>query len=119
MKIELELFQMKIIMLFLIASAIGFPINIYAADISVGSISCKEWIEDRASESDYTNKYVDQSWVVGFISGYAVVSGTDSLLDIKIQAMYIWMDKYCASHPLKKVEDGAVNLVHELVRKTK
>ena len=117
MKIKLKLSLMKIMMPLLIASAIGCSTNSYAIEITVGSISCKEWLEDRGSESDYTNKYVDQSWIVGFLGGYSTATGIDFLTDVKTQAMYVWMDKYCASHPLKKVDDGSVILVHELIQK--
>jgi len=108
---------MKIVISLLIACLLGFPINSYSGALVVGSVNCREWIADRANVSDYMNKNVDQSWVVGFLSGYSVTANIDFLADIKTQSIYVWMDKYCASHPNKKIDDGSLQLVHELIDK--
>ena len=98
--------------------ALVFSFDSHADEtIVVGSISCKEWVADRASESDYRKKYIDQNWLVGFLGGYAMSNGVDFLAEVKTQSVYTWMDKYCASHPQKKIEDGAIILVHELIQK--
>ena len=110
---------MKILMPLLLAFITSLSLNSYAADVVVGSVNCREWIVDRTSNSDNSNKYVDQSWVIGFLSGYSVATRTDFLDNIKVVYVFSWMDKFCATHPLAKIDDGALSLSHELIRKMK
>jgi hypothetical protein len=110
---------MKILFSLLIAFAIGFPMASYAADVVVGSVSCKEWTADRTAEHSYMNKSVDQNWVLGFLNGYATTTGINFLDGVKTQTIFKWMDKYCASHPSKNIDDGSLVFAHEIIRQIK
>ena len=114
---KLKLFQMKIFGSLLIVFTIGCPTGILAADLAVGTLSCKEWIEDRTTDTNYINKSVDQSWVIGFLSAYAEGTKTNFLAGAKEKDIYHWIDQYCAAHPLKKIDDVSLTLAHELARK--
>ena len=107
---------MKILKSLLIAFAIGFSISSNAADVVVGSVSCKEWVTDRTANSNFFNKNADQSWVIGFLGAYSEATRIPFLENVKTQSIYNWMDKYCASHPSEKINDGALALAHELIR---
>jgi hypothetical protein len=102
-----------------IAFTLGFSIYANATDIVVGSVSCKEWTEDRAGTSDSFNKNVDQSWVISFLNGYSVATKIKFLTDIKSENVYHWMDKYCKSRPQDKINDGALMLAHQLIQRMK
>jgi hypothetical protein len=117
--IMMEIFQIKVIKYWLIALAIGFSNNSFATDLVVGTISCKEWVEDRANDNNNFNKSVDQSWVMGFLSAYAMATRTNFLINVKTHTIYEWMDKYCASHQSNKIEDGVLILAHDLIQKMK
>jgi hypothetical protein len=110
---------MKILLLLLTSLALGFSESSHADDIAVGSVTCKEWIIDRASKADYLNKDADQSWVIGFLSAYSEATRINFLDNIKLQSIYTWMDKYCANHPLAQINDGALILANGLIRKMK
>jgi hypothetical protein len=110
---------MKKILSLLTAFAIGFPFCSAAADLVVGTISCNEWVEDRTTDTNYINKSVDQSWVMGFLSAYAETTGTNFLAHVNPQSIYSWMDKYCANHPRKKIDDAALILAHQLMQQMK
>jgi hypothetical protein len=111
--------HIKVIEYWLIALAISFSINSFAADLVVGTISCKEWVEDRANNTNNFNKSVDQSWVMGFLGAYAIATKTNFLINVKTQTIYDWMDKYCADHQANKINDGVLILAHELILKKK
>ena len=108
-----------ILKLMFIALALGFSVGGNATEIVVGSVSCKEWIEDRAGNSDSFNKNVDQSWVVSFLNGYALATKIRFLDNVKTGYVFNWMDKYCASHQKDKINDGALTLAHQLIQQMK
>jgi len=107
---------MKKILFVLTAFAIGFSSCGSAADLIVGTISCKEWVADRTMEINDLNKSVDQSWVMGFLSAYGETTRTNLVANVNPQSIFSWMDKYCASHPMKKIDDAVLVLAHELKR---
>jgi hypothetical protein len=63
------------------------------------------------------NQHVDQSWVIGFLSGYSSITSIDFLANVNTQSIFVWMDNYCTSHPSKRIDDGALVLAHELIQK--
>ena len=79
----------------------------------------KEWIEDRAGDSDSFNKNVDQSWVISFLNGYSVATKIKFLTNVKSEYIFNWMDKYCGSHQQDKINDGALILAHQLIQQMK
>jgi hypothetical protein len=80
-----------------------------------GNTSCGSWLEQRKDASAWKN---EAAWVLGYLTainefvwkgGSNVAKGTDP------SGMEVWMDAYCASHPLNNVKAGAQQLFHELV----
>ena len=107
----------KIIVSLLIIFTIGCPTGTFAADLAVGTLSCKEWIEDRNTDTNYINKSVDQSWVIGFLTAYAEGTKINFLAGVKEKDIFHWIDKYCSTYPLKRIDDATLILAHELKRK--
>ena len=56
---------------------------------------------------------------MGFLSAYAETTKTNFLANVKPQSIYSWMDKYCGSQPMKKIDDGALILAHQLIQRMK
>jgi hypothetical protein len=108
---------MKILIVLLLAFTVGLPLNGRAADLVVGSVTCTEWLSDRAAKTDYMNKNVDESWVMGFLSAYSATARVPFMEGIKPAAIYSWMDKYCKNHPKNTIDDGALHLAHLMMAK--
>ena len=80
--------------------------------MGAGFRSCGKWklgTHDEQSEM--------QSWLGGFLSGLNTrgsVGHPDFLKTTDPDAIFAWMDKYCAEHPLAKLANAAVVLWAEL-----
>ena len=108
---------MKFIFNLLLLFAFSFTLAEAADEITVGTISCREWIEDRSTDTNYINKSVDQSWILGFLSSYSVTTRINFMAEVPAKSIFIWMDKYCANHTNKKIDEGALILAHQLTEK--
>ena len=79
----------------------------------VGSQSCGVWTKDASSPYGA----VRRSWVLGFVSAYNFYApGDTAVLPADNAAMTVWMDNYCASHPLESIVNASLRLVDELRR---
>jgi len=116
---KLKLFQIKIIGSLLLVFTIGSATSVFSADLAVGTLSCKEWTEDRTTDTNYINKSVDQNWVIGFLTAYSEATRTNFLVGVQEKDIYRWIDKYCANHPVKKIDDVSLTLAHELAQEMK
>ena len=90
------------------------PIVARAVEI-VGASSCGQWVADRSTDRD---EYVT-TWLVGYLSGKAVATGKNFLKNTDNKSVYLWMDNYCRSNPLRHISDGADDLAIELIRMKK
>ena len=79
-----------------------------------GARSCGEWVEHRQEKTMST--LATEAWVVGFLSGIAIVRDKDFLKETDAPSIFLWMDKYCKANPLKRTNDGGIELYFELVK---
>jgi hypothetical protein len=59
-----------------------------------------------------------QQWLMGFVSGYNLAHtrpGGKQLEEIDLPGIDWWMRNWCSKHPTKKVVDGAVAFVSEML----
>lgn len=105
--------------LMFIALALCFSVDSNATEIVVGSVSCQEWIKDRSDNSDYSNKNVDESWILAFLNGYSVATRIKFLSNVKSEYVLNWMDRFCAIHQQDKINDGVLILAHQLIQQMK
>lgn len=75
-----------------------------------GASSCGSWIA-ATGESHRHN----ETWVLGFVSGFGYGSPR-RLKKTDADAVAIWVDNYCHSHPLDTISRAAQELVQELAR---
>lgn len=82
-----------------------------------GSISCNDWLDDRSTKAGQAGKTPAASWLLGFLSGIAVAKDRDFFSGTKNEALFDWVDKYCASHTLEYTSDAGIHLYLDLARK--
>jgi len=59
------------------------------------------------------------AWSLGFLSGINLVNKSSNLLEtVDAEAIWAWLDNYCAAHPLDKVVAGLEELTIELMHRT-
>ena len=79
-----------------------------------GMPSCGNWISER-EKSDNKPDYANRLWLLGYMSGIAAGTNKNFLPGTDSDSIYLWMDNYCKSHPLKNVSDGGLYLYFELL----
>jgi hypothetical protein len=82
-----------------------------------GNNSCGSWVVERQQKSDLS--YIHSSWVLGFFTGanHFLPLSKIYLKETDSAAMLVWMDKYCAEHPLEPIHQAAMTLVFTLREK--
>ena len=87
--------------------------------LGAGGKSCGSWTQDRRSNADIA--FGDEQWLLGYVSAANAwyLSGTlgDVLKNTDSAGLAVWVDNYCANHPLDMVDDAAVELVTYLMKK--
>lgn len=110
--------KMKFLKLLLIVFAIGFSTTSNAVTNGVtvkGMKSCAVWVKNRAEQpAPSLGAIIDSTWLAGYLSGVAVARNVDFLKGVDENTVKVWMDNYCASHPLDLVGDAADALSIEL-----
>ena len=79
----------------------------------VGGESCGTWIEARKTNN--TSRY--GSWLLCYLSAlnlWGVIGRKDALIGTDAEGPYAWMDRYCQSHPLELIVQGAGDLARQL-----
>ena len=73
--------------------------------IGVGNSSCGAWTESRRSRASYLR----EQWVLGYLSGIAVVNqdGDDPLRGMDADGVWGWIDNYCRANPIRRITDAA------------
>jgi len=101
-----------------LALSLGAAPQAHAADVALrGASNCAIWTKGRAQGgADY-----EKAWLAGYFSGLAM--GTDvNFWGIKGQneidndAVWKWMDAYCAAHPKANLVNAAEKLFLERFR---
>jgi hypothetical protein len=82
--------------------------------IGAGVDSCGAWIEDRSHRPSVASEQ-DVQWVLGFLSGVAVVNGTDlnPLNGVDAYGVMGWMDNFCRENPLLPISTAATRFYKE------
>ena len=79
---------------------------------SIADFSCGEWAARRASGRDV---HPPQMWLSGFMTALATALRVDVLAITDAEAVFAWMDEYCAEHPEAQLSDGGQHLFNELL----
>lgn len=77
--------------------------------LGAGAGSCGDWVA-RRNGADRMAEWRMQSWALGFLSGvgYANVQGLDPLRNITADTLFVWLDRYCATHVLAEFSSDAL-----------
>lgn len=115
---------MKFLKLIWIVFAIGFSTNSNAvAIIGSSDTGCGLWIKNRVNQqtnqqtSINVNAIGAENWIIGYLSGIAVITNSDFLIGVEAESIYLWMDKYCQKNPLNQIGDGGYDLAKELTKR--
>lgn len=97
--------------IFMVAFSVPLLIPHIAVAVEIrGHTSCGKWQSERAnSQINYA-----ETWLMGYLSGYAVGRSRDFLKGTDNASIFYWMDTYCRSNPLRDTVDGADLLIREL-----
>jgi hypothetical protein len=84
-----------------------------------GGPSCGTWVN---AESNHKNTReginFGRTWVIGYLSGLASATGKDfwgrqNINLLSNDSVFLWIDNYCRSNPLKNLDDAAIILFAE------
>lgn len=83
-----------------------------------GSRTCAAWLEHRleAKEGHTQHAEVDQTWLVGYLSGVVAGSGIDFLADTDNAVIFSMADVYCQANPLGHLAPAGTALARELMQ---
>ena len=88
--------------------------------LGAGSRPCGSWLQLRTQANP--ESAVLQSWVLGYITSVNanVLTVSQDVADGSTpDALYAWIDSYCAAHPLDSLARGTANLLESLRAKNK
>ena len=87
----------------------------------IGDRSCSKWIHDRAaakqqnpSDEVIWEQLVDETWLMGYLSGLAVANGINYLNKPDFDTLNAWIDSYCAKNPKRLLGTASTALSKEL-----
>lgn len=85
-----------------------------------GSRSCGSWLQVRSQA--LPDAVVLQSWVLGYLTSVnanVLSVNRDVTGGAEPDALFSWLDSYCAAHPLESVARAASALLDSLIVKNK
>lgn len=103
----------KTVLTLLAVAALGVISTVANAVTSMGVRPCGTWIENRRIPNS-NGDVAAQGWLAGYLTGMAVASGRDALVNADLPSMSLWIDNYCRQNPLKRLDDAGVALFFEL-----
>jgi len=82
-----------------------------------GSRACAAWQEHRLEEAEghTTQAQVDQTWLVGYLSGVVAGSGIDFLTGTDNDSLFSMADVYCQANPLGHLAQAGTAMARELM----
>ena len=107
-----------LIVVFIYSTAAGAA-NQYVI-VGAGSRPCGSWLQVRGQTSP--DSAVLQSWVLGYITSVnanLLTSGEDVTGGANADALFSWIDGYCAAHPLDSIARAASALLDSMLVKNK
>lgn len=93
--------------------------NVLAVAVeSRGSRSCASWLEHRSEqlEGHALNTEIDQTWVVGYLSGLIAGSGIDLLVGTSNGSIFAMVDAYCQAQPNSDLAAAGTSVARELMQ---
>lgn len=83
-----------------------------------GSRSCASWLEHRLEEAEGHTLHaeIDQTWLVGYLSGVVAGSGIDFLVGTDNLSIFSMVDNYCQANPLGHLAPAGTALARELMQ---
>jgi hypothetical protein len=69
---------------------------------------CGSWLLAREKQDSFARGY--QLWVTGFLSGAAFIKNGRNLEGLDTEGLYLWLDNYCRSNPVKPLREAAISL---------
>lgn len=81
------------------------------AILGAGGRPCGSWLKARGESSP--ESAIMQSWLLGYvtsINAHELTITKDIAEDTDPDGMFVWIDNYCASHPLDSVARAAASL---------
>ncbi len=102
--------------LLIMAALLHYSVCGMAAVTSMGDRSCGKWIEGRKSP-DAPYALAHESWLAGYLSGYAAATGSDFLSKADGPELVQWITKFCMDNPSKNVSAGAKEIASILNRR--
>lgn len=97
----------------------------YAMSVTgYGDRPCSKWIRDQAaakqqdpSEDVIWEQLVDQTWLMGYLTGMAVARRSDYLRKPDYATLNAWIDNYCKKNPSDSLGTASTALFDELENK--
>jgi len=88
-----------------------------AAVDSRGARSCAAWLEHRSAQPDghALSSEIDQTWLVGYLSGVVAGSGMDFLIGTDNESIFLMVDDYCQANPLGQLAAAGTSIARELM----
>ena len=105
--------------MFLIGCSLLGTSALSAAVDSRGSRSCASWQEHRLEQQEghALNSEIEQTWLVGYLSGVVAGSGMDFLAGTDNESVFKMVDDYCQSNPLGQLAAAGTAVARELMVK--
>ncbi len=85
-----------------------------AAAQTRGGTSCDQWLAD--DKNNGWEIVADHFWLLGYLSGLAVGLDDEILSGTTNEAIYDWMNDYCAGHPLEGIAEAAQVFAREQMK---
>jgi hypothetical protein len=109
----------------LLSLAIAVPTPAHAASnqyviLGAGSRPCGSWLQLRSQA--LPESAILQSWVLGYVTSVnanLLSVNQDVTAGATPDALFSWIDNYCAAHPLDSVARGAGAMLDSLLVKNK
>lgn len=104
-------------LIFLACCLLGSSMLAFALEAR-GSRTCAAWQEHRLEEKEGHTQHteVDQTWMVGYLSGVVAGSGIDFLADTDNASIFSMTDVYCRANPLGHLAPAGTALARELMQ---
>ena len=80
--------------------------------------SCGTWISVRKNGVNVVARQYEM-WVLGLITGMNLRGPSIKSVGPDANALFVWIDQYCASHPLDELLTTTAKLAQELENRTR
>jgi len=105
------------VILFLLCCCLLGSSMLAAAVEARGSRTCEAWQEHRLEEAEghTLQSQVDQTWLIGYLSGVVAGSGIDFLTGTENESLFSMADVYCQANPLGHLAPAGTAMARDLM----